>query len=41
MNLAIHVSAPRELRLPLHTGIEEVRQIFLTGYAGHAVKQSQ
>jgi hypothetical protein len=41
VNLAVHVSAPRELRLPLRTGIEEVRQIFLTGRAGRAVKQSQ
>jgi hypothetical protein len=41
VDLAIHVSAPRELRLPLCTGIEEARHIFLTGRAGHAVKQSQ
>jgi hypothetical protein len=41
VNLAVHVLAPRELRLPLRTGIEEARQIFLTGRAGRAVKQSQ
>jgi hypothetical protein len=41
MNLAVHVSAPRELGLPLCTGIKEARQIFLTGRAGCAVKQSQ
>jgi hypothetical protein len=41
VNLAVHVSAPRKLRLPLCTGIEEARQIFLTSRAGHAVKQSQ
>jgi hypothetical protein len=41
LNLAVHVSAARELRLPLHTGIEEARQIFLIGRAGRVVKQSQ
>jgi hypothetical protein len=38
MNLAVHMSAPRELRLPLCMGIKEARQIFLTGHAGRAVK---
>jgi hypothetical protein len=28
MNLAVHVSAPRELWHSLRTGIEEARQIF-------------
>jgi hypothetical protein len=41
VNLAVHVSAPRELWHPLRTGIEEARQIFLIRRAGHAVKQSQ
>jgi hypothetical protein len=41
VDLAIHVSASRELRLPLHARIEEVWQIFLTGHVGCAIKQSQ
>jgi hypothetical protein len=41
VDLAIHVSAPRELRLLLCMGIEVARWIFLTGCAGRAVKWSQ
>jgi hypothetical protein len=41
VDLALHVSAPRELRLPLRARIEETRWIFLTGHVGHGVKWSQ
>jgi hypothetical protein len=41
VDLAIHMSAPRVLRLPLRMRIEEAWRIFLTGCAGHAVKLSQ
>jgi hypothetical protein len=41
VDLAIHVSAPRPLRLPLHTVIEETWRTFLTQRAGRAVKYGQ
>jgi hypothetical protein len=41
VDLALHVLAPRELRLPLRAIIEEMRRIFLTERVGCAVKQSQ
>jgi hypothetical protein len=41
IDLAIHVLASCELRLPLRARIEEARWIFLTGCMGRAVKQSQ
>jgi hypothetical protein len=41
VNLAIHVSAPRELQPPLRTMLEEARQTLFHPSAGHAVKYGQ
>jgi hypothetical protein len=38
IDLAFHMSAPRELRPPLRTRIEEMRRVFLTRRGGRAVK---
>jgi hypothetical protein len=41
VDLAVHVSAPRALRPPLRTVIEETWRTFFTKHAGHAVKYGQ